>query len=374
MSWLDGQVRATTIATKPTRLTSTVTSRRWNLAKLMAFSLFPALPLLAPLGYYAGAPWLSAAVVFLVLPLLDLAVNNDRSGPLDRSAKPAVLAWLNVVPQLYVVAWAAVLCWTIVLLRAESLQVVTTAWLIFSVGVGGAFATCAAHELLHWPEPSARAFARLVMATVSYGHFAIEHVHHHATVGIEREGTTPPLGQSVWTFLVRNVAFSFRSAWNIERRRQIRNRLPIGRNRFVQQWLLTAVIAMIFVTVAGHSGLELFVVQAAFGIYTTEYVNYAQHYGLARDRDGPLSGRLSWSSNGFGTNAITLNITRHAHHHLRSGLRYYELEHIDGVPMLPSGYLALFFPAMVPAIWRRLMDQRARHFADAVRTQSTGDA
>jgi alkane 1-monooxygenase len=209
------------------------------------------------------------------------------------------------------------------------------------------------------------------MAAVAYGYFPIEHVHHHATVGIAHEGTTPPLGQGVWDFLMCNAGFSFRSAWNMERRRQSRRRLRLVRNRFVQQWLLTAVIAAMFVSAAAAAGLVLFVVQAAFGIYTTEYVNYTQHYGLERNRDEPLSGGLSWSSNGFGTNAVTLNITRHAHHYLRGGLRYYELEHMNGVPMLPAGYLALFFPAMVPAIWRKLMDRRARRFADAARPRST---
>jgi alkane 1-monooxygenase len=347
-----------------------MTSSTWNSAKVIGFSLFPAIPILAPLGYYVGAPWLSAAVVFLGLPVVDVVLKNDRSGTLG-GARRAVLAWLYVVPQLYVVVWVGVLCWTLFLLRSEALDASTTVWLLFSVGLSSSFAACAAHELLHWPEPSARAFARLVMAAVAYGHFPMEHVHHHATVGIAHEGTTPPLGQSVWAFLMCNARFSFRSAWNMERRRQSRRRMRLVRNRFVQQWLLTAVIVAMFVSAAAAAGLVLFVVQAAFGIYTTEYVNYAQHYGLERHRNEPLSGGLSWSSNGFGTNAVTLNITRHAHHHLRSGLRYFELEHMNGVPMLPAGYLALFFPAMIPTIWRRLMDRRARRFADAGRRHST---
>jgi len=106
----------------------------------------------------------------------------------------------------------------------------------------------------------------------------------------------------------------------------------------------------------------LFILQAASGIYTTEYVNYAQHYGLSRVSEAPLSGRLSWSSNAFATNAATLNITRHADHHLRAGVRYYDLEHMEGVPLLPAGYLALFIPAMIPPLWRRLMDKRASLF------------
>jgi hypothetical protein len=96
------------------------------------------------------------------------------------------------------------------------------------------------------------------MATIAYGHFPIEHVHHHATVGIAHEGTTPPLGQGVWAFLMCNAAFSFRSAWNIEGRRQSRRRLRLVGNRFVQQWLLTALIVTMFFSVAGAAGLVLF--------------------------------------------------------------------------------------------------------------------
>ncbi|MBE0623499.1 MAG: hypothetical protein IH606_01680 [Burkholderiales bacterium] len=59
------------------------------------------------------------------------------------------------------------------------------------------------------------------------------------------------------------------------------------------------------------------------------------------------------------TNAFTLNITRHVHHHLDAGVPNYDLEFIESMPLLPGGYLTLFFPAMIPPVWRRLMDARA---------------
>ena len=340
-------------------------SAAWNSAKVAAFSLYPAIPLLAPLGYYSGAPWLSAAIVFIAIPLLDLAFPNDRSGPFSGTSRMG--KWLYWLPQVYVAVWSGVVGWALIVLQSGIVTGGTAVWLILSVGLATSFATCAAHELLHWPERLPRALARLVMATVAYGHFPIEHVHHHATVGLRHEGTTPPLGQSVWSFLVSNAAFSFKSAWRIERKRQGSKGVGLAHNRFLQQWLLTALVVATFVSFAGLPGLLLYLVMAAFGIYTTEYVNYAQHYGLSRVHGNGITGEVSWSSNGLATNAVTLNITRHAHHHVRSGLRYYELEHVDHVPMLPAGYLALFFPAMVPAIWRGLMDERARRVTTAER-------
>ena len=93
--------------------------------------------------------------------------------------------------------------------------------ILVGAAMASAFATCAGHELLHRPGKLDRFMSRLTMATVAYGQFVAEHLHHHATVGIVRAGTTPPLGQSVWTFVLRNAAFSFRNSWRIERRRQL---------------------------------------------------------------------------------------------------------------------------------------------------------
>lgn len=100
----------------------------------------------------------------------------------------------------------------------------------------------------------------------------------------------------------------------------------------------------------------LFFTQALFAVFALEYINYAEHYGLTRAPTDPLSGRLAWSSNGFMTNAMTVNITRHAHHHESPGLPYQDFKHMEAMPLLPAGYFALFFPAMVPPLWRRIMD------------------
>lgn len=340
-----------------------MTSRTWYFAKIGAFTAFPAVPLLAPLGYYAGVPWLSALFIFVAIPVLDVLIGPDRSRPLATAVPRVVVTWLRAIPRVYVFVWLGTLIWAAAIFRMDSPSPDVAAWLLVSAALATAFATCAAHELLHWPAHFDRGLARLVMSTVAYGHFPIEHLHHHATVGVVHAGTTPPLGQGVWAFVARNVLFSFRHSWRMERRRQLTDASPLLRNRCIQQWVLTAVIIGAFAMIGGAWGLMLFFVQAAFGVFTTEYVNYAQHYGLTRHANAPARGSLSWSSNGFVTNAFTLNITRHACHHMHPGLRYYDLEHIESTPLLPSGYLALFFPAMIPALWRRIMDPRADKFS-----------
>ena len=331
-------------------------------AKLLAFSTFPGIPLLVPLGYYAGLPWLVPAFAFIGIPVLDLLVGIDRTAPLGGSAPRLAVRWLRLIPRLYVFLWLPVLAWAAYLLATEA-SGIAAAWLVASAAIATAFATCAAHELLHWPSRFDFGLSRLIMATVAYGPFTLEHLHHHAHVGVRLEGTTPPIGQSVWSFLAENYVFTLRCAWRLERRRQLAKGRPLIANRFVQQWLLTGLIVGIFALIGGAWGLVLFVAQAAFGIFTTEYVNYAQHYGLSREPGERQRADLSWNSNNFATNAFTLNITRHVHHHESPAVPYYDLEYIDSMPLLPAGYLGLFFPALIPPLWRRIMDVRARRFA-----------
>jgi alkane 1-monooxygenase len=331
----------------------------WYFIKLLGFSAFPVIPLLAPLGYYAPLPWLSPAFVFVVIPVLDLLIGSDRTQPLQRPAPRPATLWLYVVPHLYVVTWLATLLWAAVTLADGAASFGARVSVVIAVALASAFATCAGHELLHRPGKFDRFMSRLTMATVAYGQFVTEHLHHHATVGIVRAGTTPTLGQSVWSFVLRNAAFSFRNSWRIERRRQVSASRPLLRNVYLQQWLATAAIVVLFVVLAGVWGAVLYVGQALFAIFSLEYINYAEHYGLTRQADDPLSGRLAWSSNGFMTNAMTLNITRHAHHHVNPGVPYHELEHLEAMPLLPAGYFALFFPALVPVLWRAIMDSLA---------------
>ena len=202
---------------------------RWYYGKLLAFSAFPGVPLLVPVGYYADLPWLLPAIALVGIPALDLLIGPDRTESLERQAPRLAIAWLRTVPRLYVFLWLGILVWAALTIASEATGA-TAAWLVVSVAVPTAFATCVAHELLHWPSAFDRGLARLIMATVAYGPFPFEHLHHHAKVGVPAEGTTPPLGQGLWDYLVKNVLFTHRNGWVIERRRQPAKRLPLPGN------------------------------------------------------------------------------------------------------------------------------------------------
>jgi alkane 1-monooxygenase len=53
------------------------------------------------------------------------------------------------------------------------------------------------------------------------------------------------------------------------------------------------------------------------------------------------------------------NMGRHSDHHRVMTRSYEGLEALSGGAVLPSGYAAALLTALVPPLWRRIMDPRA---------------
>ena len=53
-----------------------------------------------------------------------------------------------------------------------------------------------------------------------------------------------------------------------------------------------------------------------------------------------------------------LELTRHPAHHLKASEPFWKLRPFEGAPNLPTGYFGLFWPCMIPPLWRKLMDHR----------------
>jgi alkane 1-monooxygenase len=68
--------------------------------------------------------------------------------------------------------------------------------------------------------------------------------------------------------------------------------------------------------------------------------------------------------------ALLFQLQRHADHHANAGRRYQILRHLDGGPQLPAGYPVMILLALVPPLWRRVMDPRV----DAARAQKNAPA
>ncbi|HKH78719.1 MAG TPA: fatty acid desaturase, partial [Solirubrobacteraceae bacterium] len=103
--------------------------------------------------------------------------------------------------------------------------------------------------------------------------------------------------------------------------------------------------------------------QAVVGFSLLEVVNYLEHYGLLRSRreDGRYERTApehSWNSNSTASNVLLYHLQRHSDHHANPIRRYQALRHVDEAPQLPTGYAGMIVLAMIPPLWRRVMDRR----------------
>jgi len=327
--------------------------------KLTGYVLCLGMPLLAPLGASVGVPWLSLLVVFGLFPFVALVIGEDHSLPVVglRRAR-ALVAYLDSLPQIYALIWMATLVWAAGYASSGDLSGINLVALTVSVGIGSAAAICTAHELMHRRSRFDVLLARVMAALCLYGHMIVEHLHHHATVGDVSAGATAPRGMSIYRFAPTDFLHGLRNAWTVESARLRRTGGGWWHNRVLQDHALGLGLVIAFFAAFGSTGLILFVGQAVLAVFCFEVITYVHHYGLVRGENEEPGPQHAWAHHCWLTNCLTFNNTFQSDHHLRPGIPYYELHAMYGAPRLPASYLTMFCVALVPPLWRLLMDSR----------------
>ncbi|MFI2714645.1 alkane 1-monooxygenase [Micromonospora sp. NPDC018662] len=338
----------------------------WPLALLV-----PALPFLAWwLWHTIGsgwAWWLTPAVVFGAIPMVDLLIGDDRANP-PEAAVPALQAdgyyrWLTY---LYLPAQYAALVLCCAVWAGGRLSWAAAAGLVATVGVVDGIAINTAHELGHKRERAERRLSKIALAPTGYGHFHVEHNRgHHTRVATPEDPASSRLGETFWAFWPRTVVGSLRSAWRLEAGRfRLRGRSPwTWRNEVLNAWAMTALLFAVLAVVFGPGVLVFLGLQAVVGFSLLEAVNYLEHYGLARQRTAAgryekVDPRHSWNSDRVVTNVFLFQLQRHSDHHANPLRRYQALRSFDASPQLPAGYATMVVAALLPPVWRRVMDHR----------------
>ena len=317
------------------------------------------------LGGWIGGVWtfLGAVATPLSLVALDALAGADE-GTADgkRAERLRGLARIYVVLQLAANAWAAVR------VANPATEMLDCIGLAVSAGVTtGVFGFVAAHEMIHSGQRSDRAFGLTLLASVLYMHFRIAHVHgHHVRAGTRDDPATARLGEGLYRFWLRSIAGQVAEAWTFEARRRRRRGEPVlaSGNRMVA---FTAV-EMLLLIVVGLISLRAFafvLAVATIAVLLLETFNYVAHYGLERavdveGRPERLAPHHSWNSTRRMNNAALLNMGRHSDHHRHMARAYAALEPVRGAAELPSGYAAALLMALVPPVWQRVMDPRAK--------------
>lgn len=312
---------------------------------------------LVPILYYtigAAAPLLSIAFLLVALIGAELIARREDAGTVLEN--PRHFRFLML---LYIPAQIAVITWAVWISQRTS---DVGFWaLVLAVGVtGGVFGMLAAHEAVHSGDPLEAWFGVAMLTAMSYRHFRIAHIHgHHRWAGTDRDSATARLGESFYHFLPRTVAGQFGEAWRFERRRH--------GLRLVEDIAVIAALFALIGTFVGPRAIGFFILQSIVAVIVLELFNYIAHYGLARGRDGQgklqrFDDRHSWNSSNALANALIFNMGRHSHHHSRPAASYQELR-MRPAPELPLGYAGSILLALVPPLWRWVMDEKAHVWA-----------
>ena len=140
-------------------------------------------------------------------------------------------------------------------------------------------------------------------------------------------------------------------------------------NPFLRYWTLQAFMLLLAALLGGWSGLILFLVQAGTAIWQLELVNYVEHYGLTREHlsDGKyehVRPHHSWNAAHKASNWLLINLQRHSDHHYKPDRRFPVLQNYtaEEAPQLPYGYPVMTMAAMIPPLWRRIMNPKVREW------------
>lgn len=339
-------------------------------------------PLAMFVGFVTGTSWTSRLIAWLLLvtPFLDHLFGptplTSRHSQGAHSVAWKISVW-TFAPAHGVLVCCGLFAVVSHALPPDELIRAVILPLAFAVGAtGGLFGVPVAHELLHQRSGVARLVAKMQMLLLSYPHFCIEHTRgHHRNVATPADPATARLGESIYAFYPRAVWGSLAGAWALEcdRVRRFGLRPFCGRNAMVRYGvtlvLLYAAISFAF----GWPGLLFFALQSIVGFSSVEVINYIEHYGLTRREIAPgcyedVTPQHAWNSSHRITNLLMFNLAYHSDHHCDSRRPYPDLRQWPDAPQLPGGYFAMFTLALVPPLWRRMMDPRVEQWSRVQRT------
>jgi len=293
----------------------------------------------------------SVGFVFVAIPVIDAILGTDKTNPNPEQEK----SWKQSKvwgPALYLYAvthFAILIVGGMVALESSWPHLLGVAFVVglYTGGIG----ITVGHELCHKKEFLPRITADLLLSSVWYQHFAVEHVRgHHLHVSTPEDPASARRGENVYSFLVRSIVMGFRHALKIDAGKV---------------WIGVA-MAMAFTALSsffGAKALGFFLFQSLVAFVLLELVNYIEHYGLSRKPLG--NGRYekvtpihSWNSAHKFSNLLLFNLQRHSDHHAMANLPYTVLKHHETAPQLPSGYPGMILLALVPPLWFKFMDTK----------------
>lgn len=323
-----------------------------------AASLLP-VPLIAA-GALAGGVWVWAALIYMtaLAYLLDSLV---AAAPREGTEFPAHNLLSVVLALTHFVLLALVV-------RTLSQPMPALHKLALFLGTGlfmGQISNSNAHELIHRQNRALRRLGMWVYVSLLFGHHTSAHpLVHHVHVATDDDPNSARRGDSFYRFLPRAWAGSFRAGLAAETSRRKRSGRT-GLHPYAIYLGGGAACLAVSALIGGAAGILAHLLLAAYATMQLLLSDYVQHYGLRRarlanGRPEPVTDRHSWNAPHWMTSHMMLNAPRHSDHHAHPSRPYPQLRlpSASEAPMLPRSLPAMATLALMPPLWRRVMDPR----------------
>jgi len=329
---------------------------------LLPFQVASLLPgLCLALACLFGGPWPIAAVLLITVVVFFLDKLPVRPAPTDASGHrlSEVLGVLHFV-LLGLTVWV----------MGTDLAILDNGLIVIAAGLYfGQVSNSYAHELIHRADRWAFRLGAACYASILFGHHTSAHrLVHHVHAATMADPATARLGEGYWTYLARAWLGGCREGLRAERRRHGGGRLP---RPYLFYALASALSVAAAYALAGGSGVLGLILVSAYAQVQLMLSDYVQHYGLMRrslpnGQLEPMGHTHSWNAPHWYSAAMMLNAPHHSAHHARPATSFPRLElDEETMPILPHSLPVMAVLALVPPLWRRIMDKRVDRWAGA---------
>lgn len=340
--------------------------------------LFPfILPTLWVWGTYRGEIWSYSAVIFAfgLIPIIDFLAGIDKQNFAKEEEKQVADEWYyKGVLYLWAFLQVGLLVWACDVITYKNMPTSELiGFLLSAMTVLGGIGITVAHELGHKNGKLEQFLAKIILNTVFYRHFFIEHNRgHHVQVATLQDPATSRKNQSFYAFWVQSVFGSIRSAWNLEKKRLERKGKSVWSIEnemwacLFQPLGLMFSLTIIFSYWAGSIVWQVplfYLGQSILSFSLLEAVNYIEHYGITRRKlpNGKyerVEHLHSWNASHLISNFFLFQLQRHSDHHAYANRPYQILRHFEDSPQLPAGYPTMIITALFPPLWFVIMNKR----------------
>ncbi|MEJ6402497.1 alkane 1-monooxygenase [Yoonia sp. 2307UL14-13] len=326
--------------------------------RLFVLASFPMVGLLLAAAL-AGGVFVVMALLYITLLVV---VLDKTEGPALPETKGAARD-ADAVSITLAAAHFLVLFYTLWALGGDRIGTVEKIGLFVAAGLFmGQVSNANAHELIHRPMRGLHRLGMWVYISMLFGHHTSAHVLvHHRHVATRMDPNTSRKGEGFYAYFLRAWIGSFRQGYRAEAARLSRVNRPAWRNPYLVYVGGAALFLALSFMLGGLKTLVLYVALTGYAQSQLLLSDYVQHYGLTRAMDQagkphPVGAQHSWNSPHWFSSALMLNATRHSDHHAHPARPSTALTLPEDAPMLPKPLPVMASIALIPPLWRRIMD------------------